>query len=155
MLIVVPILVLWYAGQAVLSRFAGTCTMGDTDRFLGGMMLGAPGAASAVVLLLVAPPRVRWRTGVMIAIAPLSLVVLYLWIPLAISAGVRGHHLCGPEFDAYLDAASGWERLIPLAHVAAALALLVSGVRNCRRVESAAQPGVEPDGRLRGRGLTP
>ena len=155
MLIAVPILVLWYAVQAVLSRFAGTCTMGDTDRFLGGMMLGAPAAASAVVLLLVAPPPVRWRIGVMIAIAPLALVVLYLWIPLAISAGVRGHHLCGPEFDEYLDAASGWERLIPLGHVTAALALLVSGVRNFRRVLGAAQPGVEPDCRLRGRELTP
>ena len=91
----------------------------------------------------------------MIAIAPLALIVLYLWIPLAISAGVRGHHLCGPEFDEYLDAASGWERLIPVVHVAAALALIVSGVRNVRPVRGAAQPGVEPDGRLRGRGLTP
>jgi hypothetical protein len=126
--------------------------MGDTDRFVAGVILGMPAAAIAVPLLLFAPARAGWPTGAVLSTAPLALVVLYLWVPLAISAGIRGHHLCGPEFDGYLVATSGWERGIPLTHVAVASALLVGGVRNIREAWGAARPGVEPDGRLRGRG---
>jgi len=105
--------------------------MGDTDRFVAGLILGVPAAAIAVALLLVSEPRARWQIGVLLASSPFALLALYLWIPLAISAGIRGHHLCGPEFDDHLV-----------------------GIR-VRRGWSAAQPGVEPDGRLRGRGLAP
>jgi len=153
--IAVPILVLWYSFHAVVSRFAGTCTMGDTDRFVAGLILGVPAAAIAVALLLVSEPRARWQIGVLLASSPFALLALYLWIPLAISAGIRGHHLCGPEFDDHLVGTTGWERLIPLAHVGIAAALLVGGFRRVRRGWSTAQPGVEPNGRLRGRGLAP
>ena len=108
MFIAVPILVLWYSFHAVLSRFAGTCTMGDTDRFVAGLILGVPAAAIAVALLLVSQLRARWQIGVLLASAPFALLALYLWIPLAISAGLRGHHLCGPEFDDHLVGTTGW-----------------------------------------------
>jgi hypothetical protein len=131
--IAVPILVLWYTVHAVLSRFVGTCTMGDTDRFVAGFILGMPAAAIAVPLILRAPARPGWRMGAVLASVPLAGIVLYFWVPLAISAGIRGHHLCGPDFDAYLVATSAWERLIPFVHVAVATALLSSGVRYTRR----------------------
>jgi hypothetical protein len=153
--IAIPILVLWYSFHAVLSRFAGTCTMGDTDRFVAGMILGMPAAAIAVGLLVITPSRTRWQIGIVLATALLATVVLCFWTPLAISAGLRGHHLCGPEFDDYLGATRGWERLIPLAHVALASALLMSGVWSVRTSRRAAQLGAEPDGRSRGRRLTP
>jgi hypothetical protein len=155
MFIAIPVLMLWYTAHAVLSRFAGTCTMGDTDRFVAGMIVGMPAAAVAAPLLLLAPARTGWRMGAVLAIGLLAVVVLCLWVPLAISAGIQGHHLCGSEFDGYRLATNGWERLIPLAHVAVASVLLGGGLRNVRRAWGAAQPGVEPDGRLCGRGLTP
>jgi hypothetical protein len=153
--IAVPILVLWYFFHAVLSRFVGTCTMGNTDQFVAGMILGMPAAAIAVGLLVIAQSRTRGQMGIVLVSSLLAAVVLCLWTPLAISAGIRGHHLCGPEFDDYLSATRGWERLIPLAHVVLASALLVSGFRCVRTSRRGAQPGVEPAGRLRGRGPTP
>jgi hypothetical protein len=155
MFIAVPVLMLWYTAHAVLSRLSGTCTMGDTDRFVAGMIVGMPAAVVAVPLLLLAPARTDWRMGAVFATGLLAVVVLCLWVPLAVSAGIQGHHLCGSEFDEYLVATSGWERLIPLAHVAVASVLLGVGFRNVRRAWGAAQPDVEPAGRLRGRGLTP
>jgi hypothetical protein len=53
--------------------------------------------------------------------------------------GSHGHHLCGPEFDPYLDAASRWVRLIPLAHIVSASLLVVVGFRNVRRAARAAK----------------
>ena len=155
MMIAVPILVLWYLGHAFLSRFVGTCTMGDTDRFVGGAVVGMPAAVVALVFLLRAQTGRTSRIFFVLVIVFPALVVLCIWIPLAISTGIRGHHLCGPEFDDYLDARAGLERLIPLGHVAIASALLVRGGLNAHRAGRAAQPGVEPAGRLRGRGLTP
>jgi len=143
--IAIPILVLWYFFHALLSRFVGTCTMGDTDRFVEGMILGMPAAAVAVGLLVITSSRTRWQIGIVLATALLATVVLYLWTPLAISAGLQGHHLCGPDFDDYLGATSGWERQIPSAHVALASALLISGFRSVRASRCAVQPGVEPD----------
>jgi hypothetical protein len=89
--IAIPILVLWYAAHAVLSRFVGTCTMGDTRRFVTGMIFGVPAGAIAVALLLLAPARGGWRAGVVLATGPFALLAIYLWAPLAISAGLHGH----------------------------------------------------------------
>jgi hypothetical protein len=114
------------------------------------MILGVPAAAIAVVLLLVTPVRARWQIGVVFVAAALGAVALFLWIPLALSAGIRGHHLCGPKFDDYLLAPNQWERVIPLAHVAVAAAMVASGSRSVWRARAAAQPGVDPDSRLRG-----
>jgi hypothetical protein len=133
--IAVSLLVLWYTAHALLSRFVGTCTMGDTDRFVTGIIFGMPAAVIAVALLLLAGANTGWRMGVELAIVPLALVIISLWVPLAISAGIRGHHLCGPEFDEYLITTSAWKRVIPVVHVAAATALLVSAFLNvCRAV---------------------
>jgi len=149
MIIAVAILVLWYTAHAVLSRFVGTCTMGDTDRFVAGMVFGVPAGVIAAALLLLAQARAVWRIGFVLATGPLALLTICLWAPLAVSAGIQGHHLCGPEFDGYLVATYGWERLIPVAHVAVGGGVLVGGLRNLRRVWGAAQPGVEPDGGVR------
>lgn len=148
MFIAVPTLMLWYTAHAVLSRFARTCTMGDTDRFVSGLIVGMPAAVAAIALLLLAPAGTGWRKGALAATGVLAVVVLCLWVPLAISAGVQGHHLCGPEFDGYLGEMSGWARLIPAAHVAVACALLAAGLRNVRRAGGAAQPGVAADDRV-------
>jgi len=131
--IVISLLVLWYTVHAVLSRFVGTCTMGDTDRFVAGIILGIPAAVIAVALLQVGQANTSRRRGIVLATLPVALVVLYLWVPLAISTGIQGHHLCGSEFDEYLDTRSKWERLIPFAHVAAAIALLLSAGRKLHR----------------------
>jgi hypothetical protein len=40
--------------------------------------------------------------------------------------------------------------VIPLAHVAVAAAMVASGSRSVWRARAAAQPGVDPDSRLRG-----
>jgi hypothetical protein len=144
--IAVPILVLWYTVHAVLSRFAGTCTMGDTDRFVAGASVGLPAAAIAVLLVLFGPARAGWRMGGVLLAVPLAMVVLYVWVPLALSAGILGHHLCGADFDSYLVAMRGWERFIPLAHVAAAAGLLFGCLKSARRARGAAQPAVAADG---------
>jgi hypothetical protein len=154
-LIAAAILVFWYAAHAVLSRFAGTCTMGDTDRFVAGAMVGIPAAAIAIALLLLSPGRARRRRAVAIASVTPASLVLCLWAPLAVSAGIQGHHLCGPEFDAYLDTTSTWERLIPIAHVAVASALLVVGLRTIRRTSRDTNLGTERDHDMRAGGLSP
>jgi len=59
MFIAVPLLMLWYTANAVLSRFAGTCTMGDTDRFVAGMIIGL--AAAAIALTFPRPQAVAAR----------------------------------------------------------------------------------------------
>jgi hypothetical protein len=133
MFIAIAILVLWYFANAVLSLLAGTCTMGDTDTFLGGALMGLPAAVIALALLLRARTRRRWEVGVVLTTAALEVIVLCLWIPLAYSAGFRGHHLCGAEYDGYLGDRSLVERLVPLAHVAVAIAVLVSGSRSIQR----------------------
>ena len=146
MFIAVPLLMLWYTANAVLSRFAGTCTMGDTDRFVAGMIIGAPGAAGAMALLFLAPTRTGWRMAGVLATGLLAFMVLWIWVPLALSAGIHGHHLCGPEFDEYLAVSSRWERFIPLAHVMVASVLIGGMFRNVRRAWGAAQPAVAADG---------
>jgi len=123
--------------------------MGDTDRFVGGMIVGMPAAVAGIALLLFAPTRAGWRIGGMLATGLFGVVVLCLWAPLAISSGIQGHHLCGPEFDSV--GTGGWERLIPLAHVAVACVLLGAVFRNIRRVRGAAQPAVAADGASRRR----
>ena len=52
MFIAISILALGYSFHAVLSHFAGTCTMGDTDRVVAGMIVGMPAAAIAGGLLV-------------------------------------------------------------------------------------------------------
>jgi hypothetical protein len=146
MSIAIPTLSLWYTAHALLSPFAGTCTMGDTDRFVAGMIVGTPAAAGAIALLQLAPAPPGWRMGAVLVTGLLAIAVLCLWIRFAISAGIQGHHLCGPEFDGYLVATSGWQRLIPLAHVAVAGALLGGAMRNLRRAWGAAQRAVPADG---------
>jgi len=144
MFIAVPTLMLWYTAHAVLSRFAGTCTMGDTDHFGGGLIVGMPAAVVAIALLLLAPAGTGWRKGSVVATGLLAVLVLSVWVPLAISSGIQGHHLCGSAFDGY--PMSNWERLIPLAHVAVACALLGACLRNVRRAWGAAHPAVAADG---------
>src|SRR5262252_6569831 len=112
------------------------------------MIVGMPAAVAAMPLLLRAPPSAGWRIAVLFGTGLLAVVVLCLWVPLAVSAGIQRHHLCGPEFDGYLVGTSGWERLIPLAHVAVAAALLGGVVRNVRRARRAAQPAVAADERV-------
>ncbi len=136
MVVAVLTLALWYTGHAVLSRFVGTCNQGDTGRFILGAMLGLPAAAVAAPLLLRAPAPTGRRMAAVLATALLAAIVLLIWVPLAISVGIQGHHLCGPEFDWALDTMSRWERLIPLAHAACASALLVGAVRGLWRARS-------------------
>jgi hypothetical protein len=126
------LLVLWYAAHAALS-FTGTCNMGSTDSFVAGAILGMPAAAIAAPVLLRAPVRPGWQTGVALVITSLALLVLFLWARPVISVGIQGHHLCGPDFDSYVDEAFKRERLIPLGHVVLASVLLVAGLRNTRR----------------------
>ena len=129
MFIAVPVLMLWYTVHAVMSRSAGTCTMGDTDRFVAGTIVGMPAAAAAMALLLLLPARARWRMAAVLATGLLAGVVLWFWLPHAISTGIHGHHLCGSEFDEYVAATSGRERFIPFAHVTIACVLLAGGSR--------------------------
>ena len=111
MFITVPVLVLWYTAHAVLSRFAGTCNNGDTGRFVVGLIVGVPAGTIAALLLLLAPASRGWRIGVVLATTPFAFVSLCLWVLLAISAGIHGHHLCGPEFDTSVAAGDEWERV--------------------------------------------
>lgn len=117
---------LWYAGHAWLSRYAGTCTMGDTDRFVVGALAGAPAGVLAVVLLSMWRPRTRSARASLLVPLLLAFVPMVLYAPLAVSAGLGGHHLCGPEFDAYRSASSAWERFIPVLHVALGAAIVLS-----------------------------
>ena len=135
MFIAVSTLMLWYTAHAVLSLFVGTCTMGDTDRFVAGLILGMPAAVAVLALLRRASAGEGWRRRAAVTTEVLAVVVLCMWAPLAIST-VFGHHLCGREFDEY--PMSDWERFIPIAHVAVAYVLLRSGL-NARRAWSAAQ----------------
>lgn len=102
--------VIWYAASAWLSRYAGTCTMGDTGRFVAGVLVGVPAAVAAVVLLLKWRPRRRSARVALLAPLLLAFVPMVLYAPLAMSAGLGGHHLCGPAFDDYLSASYAWER---------------------------------------------
>jgi hypothetical protein len=135
----VVILILWYAAHAFLSRFVGTCTMGDTDRFVTGLILGAPAALVAVVLVLRQPPRSPLRDGSAIATFVLGPAILYLYTPLAFSTSLAGHHLCGLGFDEYLSPADSWKRAIPLVHVALVSVLLATALRNWARAARASQ----------------
>jgi hypothetical protein len=134
MLIAALILAVWYGFFAAYC-FCGTCTMGSTNAFMVGTILGMPASAIAVALVIRARARATWQSAVVLGIAVLALLVLVLWVPTAISVGIHGHSLCGPEFDGYLDVITGRERmfperLIPLAHVLVAAALLVCSLRS-------------------------
>jgi hypothetical protein len=104
--------------------------MGDTDRFWAGIIIGAPAALAAVWLLLLWPARARWEKASLVIPLLLSPVLLYLYFPVAMSAGIAGHHLCGPEFDHYRSYASRWERLIPFLHVVLTASILLATVGN-------------------------
>ena len=122
--------VIWYVGLAWLSRYAGTCTTGDVDRFVAGVLVGVPAGVAAVVLLLKWEPRTRWAMASLLAPLLLAFVPMVLYARLAISAGVGGHHLCGPAFNDYLSASYTWERFIPLVHVVLGAAIaLAAGIK--------------------------
>jgi len=144
------ILVIWYSACAALS-FTGTCTMGSSDSFVAGAIFGIPASMVAVLLLFRSSARPDWRMGFVFLVAALGALVLFLWVPRAFSAGFEGYHLCGPEFDGYLDATGGWERAIPLGHVVVASALFVGGVTKVLRAWRAAQPRVAADRAASGR----
>jgi hypothetical protein len=108
----------WYAAHAWLSH-QSTCTMGGgADDFVGGLLIGAPGAVCATVLLALARP-VGWAQRVMalLAAGPALLTLLFLVVPWFLGTTVLGHHVCGAEFDDYLAYSAAWERAIPAAHL--------------------------------------
>ena len=131
--IVAPPLVLWYVVNALLSRFVGTCTQGDTDRFLVGVIFGAPVGAFALVLIPLNAAQTTLDKALMFMTSLLSTIPLYLYFPLMVSVTLGGHHLCGPEFDDYLGYSSAWKRYIPLLHVVLALALGAAALRSIAR----------------------
>ena len=126
--------------------------MGDTDRFVAGILLGGPAALIAAAVILLWSTNSLWQRMPLVLTLLATPIVLYLYLPLAISTGLRGHHLCGAEFDEYLSAVYWWERFIPVVHVVLASTLFLGAMRSVVRGWRAAQPGVESDGRLRGRG---
>src|SRR6185436_2861604 len=124
MFIAASILVLWYAAHAVLSGIAGTCTMGGTDRFAVGLFVGAPAALIAVPLILLRPMGAPWQRVSLVVPLLATPVVLWIFVPLAVSASLGGHNLCGAGFDDHLSTADRWERFIPLLHVVLATPIL-------------------------------
>jgi hypothetical protein len=91
-------------------------------------------AVIALTILLSWPARAVWQRVSLVVPLLLAPLLLYLYVPLALSASIAGHHLCGPEFDGYLSDTSPWERYIPLLQVVLATVVLLATLRSILQV---------------------
>src|SRR4030095_6836425 len=119
------LLSVWYALNTWPSRETATCTMGGgMDDYLGALIIGAPGALVALALLLRRRESAGRHRLLAIAGAAAPILLLAVVVPWFFSTTVAGHHVCGAEFDGYLEYASPWDRLFPLVHVVLVAALI-------------------------------
>ena len=133
-----------YAFEVWLSHDMETCTMGDTDGYFGGLLLGAPAAVAAVFLLrrtsVFAPSQRLLAVGA--AVPPLLLLaVLAPWF---LSSTVGGHHLCGGQYDSYLGTSRFWERFLPAIHLVLAVAVIGSSIMAYRRMSAMPNTPLQP-----------
>ena len=119
------ILILLYGLLVSLGAVSGTCTQGDDGRFYASIMYGS------VLFILIIVRLLRENRGsrfiwIMPLIALLgAMSVTYFWTPFVIETTIKGHHLCGKEFDSHLVESDVWSRSIPTLHIVFSLAIFV------------------------------
>ncbi len=116
---------LLYSINAFLGAVAGTCTMGDDDRFSTSVFTSVP------ILLIVG--YCLWTTQklkgqsvyALFIVIIASVSVLYNWFPILWNTSIMGNHLCGKDYNSYITGSYVFEKYIPIIHFTFAGLLLV------------------------------
>ena len=112
----INLLLIWYGFHVFFSRFAGTCTQGDDDRFIMGAILSIPAAFCVCVLLNVNQFKTELFT--LINLTLVSCITLYLWNSAFYWTSIHGNHICFLDWGDYVSAPYSRARLVPVFYMA-------------------------------------
>ncbi|WP_394388318.1 hypothetical protein [Shewanella woodyi] len=119
------VLVIVYGLLVCLGAVAGTCTQGDDARFYASLLYGTPLFLLLILRVAFDKNRILFKRINVVAALLLMTSVSYFWMPLMIDTTIKGHHLCGGDFDSYINGSYALERFIPVLHIFSSLFVLV------------------------------
>lgn len=106
-----------YALNAWLGSVAGTCTMGDDGHFIASIIYGLPIALIAGITLWRSRNISQYGTFALFSSVISCVFVVFIWAPILWSTSIQGNHLCGSEFNYYINGPYTLERFVPLLHI--------------------------------------
>lgn len=132
MIVLINVFLWWYGFHVFVSRFAGTCTQGDTDRFVMGAIFAVPAALIVVSLIYFKRFRVDWFTALNIVLV--SVISVYFWYEAMYWTTILGNHICFLDWGTFEYYPDTWLRLIPLIYIVIAFLLTLSLVINFKSI---------------------
>lgn len=121
------VFVILFSLEMSLSLGLENCTQGDTDGYIGGLILAAPLALAAVGAFWMsrhAASRIGWVRSGIVAIVGLALSLEL--VPWVIATTLAGHHPCGADYNAYRLTGRAIDRWVPLLDLLLVLAVAFS-----------------------------
>ncbi|WHI46429.1 hypothetical protein ACJJIW_20805 [Microbulbifer sp. JMSA004] len=116
---------------------AETCTMGDTGGYVGSVILSVPFALLAsFIIFKVKPTNVYFENISASLILILCLFVGYIWSLLLVNTTISGNHLCGPDYNSYLNEYGTNYWYIPLIQLIACAQLMFFSIRSAHNKSS-------------------
>jgi hypothetical protein len=114
------------AACVALSYSLGTCTQGDTDGHMAGLILGTPLALAAVGAFWISRSLDSAAAYVQVVVTGVLALVFGVFLaPFVGSTTIAGHHLCGDAYDEFVAYGHAIDRWVPLVQLLLFLAVFV------------------------------